>query len=208
MNKRFHGHSVNDGMSPTYTTWAMMIQRCHNPKATGYHAYGGRGIKVCMSWRRSFRKFLAYMGERPEGMTLDRIDNNGDYEPGNCRWSTSKVQRANSSRTIMTPETVRQARALFASGATLSEVAAAFGINRTTAGFIRTRRSWGWVEDTTPMMILRKWRCLTADQIEEIKRLLAAGDLSQRQIADNFSVSQQTISGIKLGKRYGVASHA
>jgi hypothetical protein len=72
-----------------------MIGRCTNPRATDYRFYGGRGIQVCDRWRHSFPVFLADMGERPLGTTLDRINNDGDYEPGNVRWATPKQQAAN-----------------------------------------------------------------------------------------------------------------
>lgn len=71
-----------------------MQQRCDNPNGHEFHNYGGRGIRVCDRWR-DFSMFLADMGERPDGMTLDRVDNNADYEPGNCRWATSKRQGRN-----------------------------------------------------------------------------------------------------------------
>jgi hypothetical protein len=72
-----------------------MIARCENPNYHHFHRYGGRGIRVHASWRDSFVAFRADMGERPAGTTLDRIDNDGNYEPGNCRWATSVQQRHN-----------------------------------------------------------------------------------------------------------------
>lgn len=75
-----------------YAVWNMMNQRCSNPRTDSYEYYGGRGIKVRYS---SFETFLADMGEPPPGRSIDRINNDGHYEPGNCRWATAKEQRAN-----------------------------------------------------------------------------------------------------------------
>lgn len=88
--------ATTHGMSgtPTYGTWRKMIERCTNPNARQWEWYGGRGVTVCDRWR-SFENFLADMGERPEGRTLDRVDVNGNYEPGNCRWATWPEQCAN-----------------------------------------------------------------------------------------------------------------
>lgn len=72
-----------------------MKARCLNPADPKYPAYGGRGIRVCEQWADSFEAFLADMGGRPPGTTIDRIDVDGDYEPGNCRWADAKTQRAN-----------------------------------------------------------------------------------------------------------------
>ena len=82
----------------TYTAWANMRGRCRNPNHPAYARYGGRGILVCASWD-SFETFLADMGERPEWATggLDRINNDGNYEPGNCRWATLEEQGTNKS---------------------------------------------------------------------------------------------------------------
>ena len=91
-----HGHTIF-GKSSTYISWQCMGSRCNNPKAAGYAYYGGRGIKVCERWHQ-FENFLADMGERPEGMTLDRVDSNGNYGPGNCRWATYSDQSRNQRR--------------------------------------------------------------------------------------------------------------
>lgn len=80
--------------TPTHVSWRKMIDRCEQPSQQWEH-YGARGIRVCDSWRQSFKAFLSDMGERPEGKTLDRIDVDGNYEPGNCRWATPKEQAAN-----------------------------------------------------------------------------------------------------------------
>jgi hypothetical protein len=79
----------------TYVTWRDMKVRCHNPNSDGYARYGARGITVCDEWRESFVAFLSDMGERPDGMTLDRIDGSKGYSKANCRWATNKEQASN-----------------------------------------------------------------------------------------------------------------
>lgn len=90
-NPKAHLHSKH----PMYGAWQQMILRCHDPNNDSYGRYGARGIRVCDRWRDNFQNFLADMGERPDGLTLDRIEPTGNYEPGNCRWADSKTQRAN-----------------------------------------------------------------------------------------------------------------
>lgn len=92
-----HGHSKGDIKSAAYTAWVNMRERCSNPMSTSFKTHGARGITVCDSWSQSFERFLSDMGERPSSKhSLDRYPNNdGNYEPGNCRWATSKEQNRN-----------------------------------------------------------------------------------------------------------------
>lgn len=127
-----HGHAMAGSKTRTYITWESMLRRCRSVNNKSYRNYGGRGIDVCQSWE-TFENFLADMGEKPRGLSLDRIDNNRGYAPENCRWATPSQQSANR----------RTTKLLTIGGETLCVKAWAerFGIPRTT--FVRNYVSRG-----------------------------------------------------------------
>ena len=94
--KRKHGEATDtNGPTREYLAWQNMKARCYYPKSPGFKHWGGRGIIVCERWREDFKNFLSDMSRCPPNFTLDRINSNGNYEPGNCRWATRKEQIRN-----------------------------------------------------------------------------------------------------------------
>lgn len=95
-----HGYATGKGRTPTYRSWAMMLNRCRNPNGHDFHYYGARGIEFYSSWL-SFQNFLADMGERPDGTSIERIDNSKGYCKENCRWATKTQQARNRRNTVL-----------------------------------------------------------------------------------------------------------
>lgn len=94
--------SFKHGLSNTreYKAWNHALDRCFSPRVHNYYRYGGRGITMCEAWRKSFETFLCDMGPCPPGLTLERKNSNGDYEPGNCEWATRLKQARNQDRVV------------------------------------------------------------------------------------------------------------
>lgn len=129
-----HGHSPGKTSSRTYQAWRSMKKRCYQPKNAAFAYHGARGIAVCERWRDNFRNFLEDMGECPEGHSLDRYpDNDGNYEPGNCRWATPKEQGRNKRNNTML--------VAFGRSQPLSAWAEEFGIGPTNISG-RIKRGW------------------------------------------------------------------
>lgn len=139
-----HGGTKNRKWDTEYTIWVGIIARCENPNSRSYERYGGRGITICPEWRHDYAAFLAHVGRRPSQVhSIDRIDNNRGYEPGNVRWATSDIQRNNTRRNKFM--TVRGERK------TIMEWAVAIGISH--YGMTKRLKS-GWSEEkaaTTPV---------------------------------------------------------
>lgn len=132
---------------PLSNTWSCMIARCHNPNHHAYKNYGGRGIVVCEKWRRSFKAFLEDMGPRPERHTIERIDNDGIYEPSNCCWATRHDQNRNK----------RNTRRITIAGISEPAASVAERVGISTANLMyRVRR--GWSDITIPKAVYVKKR--------------------------------------------------
>lgn len=138
-----HGHNKNGKMTRIYKTWDSMRDRCNNPKHKAYKYYGGRGIMVCKRWDK-FGNFLADMGERPEGLTIERKNNNKGYFPDNCIWATRKEQARNSHHTKLNHLKVQVIKKLLKESNLLQkDIAEIFDVAPMTICNIKAGKSWG-----------------------------------------------------------------
>lgn len=142
-----HGHSRKGQRTPTYRSYSAMMERTTRRTHHAWNNYGGRGITVCERWSKGedglsgFECFLMDMGERPKGMSIDRIQNNGNYEPNNCRWTTDTEQSRNRRAVKMKPDSVVRLRQL-ALHTPIPELADRFDISRAQAYRIVKRERW------------------------------------------------------------------
>ncbi len=139
LDERNVSHGLSD--SPAYRSWLAMRTRCTNPSRAVWKLYGGRGIKVCDRWN-TFENFLADMGPRPKGTSIDRIDSDGNYEPSNCRWATATTQARNTAKTKLTELLVLEIRGRMEHGESRASVARRMGIRPGHVTHIIQGRVW------------------------------------------------------------------
>lgn len=139
-----HGHAKTDTRpaSPTYDCWSAMRARCATPTHRHYAEYGGRGITVCERWVNSFENFLADMGNKPPGLTLERRDNDKGYGPDNCKWAPQSEQNRNRSITKLTADDVQEIHGRIEHGEKQRVVAERFGLSHQHVSDIRSGKKW------------------------------------------------------------------
>ena len=170
---------------PLYSVWKQMMGRCHDPLNPAYEHYGGRGISVCDEWH-DVTTFVSDIGPRPKGLTIERINNDGNYEPGNCRWATQREQlrnrRISAVKRTMSDGVLPRIRERLAGGETLTVVAESYGISRQALS--RRLR-------TTPSVRAERGT-FSPEEIAEIKKRYKKGE-TQEKLACDYGVSRSQI---------------
>ena len=162
----------------TYQCWLDMKQRCYNKNNQRYYTHGERGITVCETWLNSYQSFYKDMGEKPKGYSIDRVNNDGNYEPSNCRWATSKEQAENRRTNVnITYNNITK---------TLSQWAAS--LNITQASFTKRLSKFSLEK---AMSITRYDNPKVTKEIkEEMLRLYSIGNITQKDLANQFGLSR------------------
>lgn len=137
-----HGESRKGQWSKEYLAWTNMRHRCSYKNDRKWKWYGGRGITVCLRWQNSFTAFLADMGRAPRGHSLDRIDPDGNYEPGNCRWADQKTQSNNRGHVVLTDKDVLEIRRRHNDGETPKEIAKNYRCSVANIRMVINRKAW------------------------------------------------------------------
>lgn len=141
-----NGPKRREPLHPLYGVWQDIKKRCYNPKCRSYPDWGGRGIGICDQWRVSFSAFVADAPPLPEGppgfWSIHRINNHGNYEPGNIAWATPTEQNRNKRNVKLTIERAREIRALHAQGARQADLAQQFGVARRTISDVLRNKLW------------------------------------------------------------------
>ncbi len=191
MTKMTHGRS----QTSEYKIWICIKDRCNNQNHSGFHQWGGRGIAICDEWNRSFEAFLEHVGPRPSlDHSIDRINNDGNYEPGNVRWATRSEQMRNI-RTNVNVTHNGQTK-------TIAEWAAITGISRKT---LYQRAKYKWPPDELLSPVKRcfgsKHRCAKLDEnaVREIRARNAAGETFAK-LASELGVSEATTRSVCRGR--------
>lgn len=136
-------HGYGNSYNPTYKVWQHMKDRCLNHKNIQYKDYGGRGIQVCDRWKNSFENFLEDMGEKPDGLSIDRIDNDGNYELSNCKWSTFVEQNRNKRNNKLNAEQIKEIRELiYEQNISYIDIANIYNVSECTIYDIKSGRTW------------------------------------------------------------------
>ncbi len=135
MKRLKRGHSRKGRKTKTYVTWEHMRQHCNNSNDKDYKYYGGRGITVCERWN-NFENFLTDMGECPDGLVMDRINNNGNYELSNCRWTDWKTSGRNRRASKLSKEKVKEIKELYSKGYKQREIAKLFDITQQHVSYV------------------------------------------------------------------------